>query len=132
MAAYRYQCIEERRGARRAPSNRLFTSGFTLDGKSVQGGKMRKKQRWVELDAQTFETAKEERNRKERGEKLASETPSNRTSLGAAIHEFIESKKRKSAATTKNYTHILNEFLDQTSAKFIDEITSKVIDNYIS
>jgi integrase len=128
----RYKRVEERRGVNTGTFQPPFFIRITLDDTSIQGGKLRKKQKWVELDAQTFESAKEERNRRERGEKLAAETPANRTSLGTAIHGFIESKKRKSKATVNNYTYILNEFLDQSSAKFVDEVTRKVLDSYIS
>jgi integrase len=123
-SAYRpYKRIEERRGIKTG----TFQPPFYIRPTQADG-----RQPWVKLDAGTFETAKEERDRKERGETLAAESPVNRVSIGAAIHAFVESKKRKSSATVRNYTHILNEFLDQTSAKFIDEINSRVLDEYIT
>lgn len=127
-----YTRIEERRGVKTATFQPPFYVRITIPDTTIQGGKKRRMQQWVKLDAQVFDQAKDERDRKERGETLAAESPANRTSIGAAVHEFIESKKRKSPATVRNYTHILNEFLDQTSAKFIDEINSKVLDAYIT
>ena len=123
-SSYRpYKRIEERRGVKTG----TFQPPFYIRPTQADG-----RQPWVKLDAGTFETAKEERDRKERGETLAAESPVNRVSIGAAIHAFVESKKRKSRATQQNYTTILNEFLDHISVKFIDEVTPKVIDEYIS
>jgi integrase/recombinase XerD len=118
-----YKRVEERRGVKTG----TFDGPFYIRPTNTDGS-----QPWVKLDAQSFEHAKGERDRKERGEKIAAETPSNRVNIGAAIASFIDSKKRKSRATIQNYTAILNEFLDHITIKFIDEITSKVIDEYIT
>jgi integrase len=118
-----YKRIEERRGVKTG----AFEGPFYIRPTNPNGS-----QPWVRLDAQTFEMAKSERDRKENGEAIAAETPANRISIGAAIAKFIDSKKRKSRATQQNYTAILNEFLDYISVKYIDEITPKVIDEYIS
>jgi integrase len=118
-----YKRIEERRGVKTG----AFEGPFYIRPTNPDGS-----QPWVPLDAQTFETAKDERDRKLRGEKIAADTPANRISIGAAIASFIDSKKRKSRATVQNYTAILNEFLDHITVKFIDEVTSKVLDDYIS
>jgi Phage integrase, N-terminal SAM-like domain len=63
---------------------------------------------------------------------VPTEIPATRLDIGLAIVRFIDSKKRKSPATVRNYTHILNEFLFQTSAQFVDEVTPKIIDEYIT
>jgi integrase len=118
-----YKRIEERRGIKTG----TFQGPFYIRPTNPDGS-----QPWVRLDASAFEQAKSERDRKERGETLPSETPANRIPIGAAIANFIDSKKRKSRATVQNYTAILNEFLDHSTVKFIDEITSKVFDEYIS
>jgi integrase len=118
-----YKRIEERRGVKTG----TFQGPFYIRPTNPDGS-----QPWVRLDASAFEQAKSERDRKERGETLPSETPANRMPIGAAIANFIDSKKRKSRATVQNYTAILNEFLDHITVKFIDEITSKVFDEYIS
>lgn len=123
-ASYRpYKRIEERRGVKTGG----FEGPFYIRPTNSDGS-----QPWVRLDAPTFDQAKSERDRKERGAKIAAETPANRVSIGAAIANFIDSKKRKSRATQQNYTTILNEFLDHVSVKYIDEITAKVVDEYIS
>jgi len=123
-ASYRpYKRVEERRGVKTG----AFEGPFYIRPTNPDGS-----QPWVRLDAPTFEQAKAERDRKERGEKIAAETPANRFSIGDAIAAFIDSKKRKSRATVQNYTAILNEFLDHITVKFIDEITSKVLDEYIT
>jgi integrase/recombinase XerD len=122
--AYRpYKRIEERRGVKTG----AFEGPFYIRPTYSDG-----RQPWVKLDAATFEQAKAERNRKGSGEQIAAETPGNRVAVGAAIGSFIDSKKRKSPATQQNYTAILNEFLDYLPVKFIDEITSKVLDGYIT
>lgn len=118
-----YKRIEERRGVKTG----TFHGPFYIRPTNPDGS-----QPWVRLDASAFEQAKSERDRKERGETLPSETPANRMPIGAAIANFIDSKKRKSRATVQNYTAILNEFLDHITVKFVDEITSKVFDEYIS
>ena len=118
-----YKRVEERRGVKTG----AFEGPFYIRHTNPNGS-----QSWLRLDAQTFEIAKSERDRKERGETLPSETPANRISIGAAIATYIDAKKRKAPATIQNYTATLNEFLDQVSVKFIDEITPKVMDEYIS
>jgi integrase len=63
---------------------------------------------------------------------LSAEFPANRLKLSSAVATFLDSKKRKRPATVRNYTYILNEFLNQTSATFVDQITPKIIDEYIT
>jgi integrase len=122
-ASYRpYKRIEERRGVKTGTFEGPFYIRPTRADKS---------QPWVRLDAPTFEQAKVERDRKEKGEAIPADVPGNRVLIGSAIAAFIEAKKRKARRTVLNYTSALNEFLDHVDVKYIDQITSTVMDEYV-
>jgi integrase/recombinase XerD len=89
-------------------------------------------QTWVKLDAEAFDAAKAERDKKERGEVIAAENGAGRVLIADAVANFLDVKKRKNASTIENYTFILNEFLQQTSAKYIDQVDRKVLDSYVT
>ena len=120
---WRYRRVEEGRGVKTGSLEPPFFVRPTLADGS---------QPWVELDAQTFEQAKRERDQRERGEKLAAENTEGRTAIAAAVEDYLDSKKRKNDSTVQNYTYILREFLDLVSVKFIDEVNHKVMDGYIT
>jgi len=63
---------------------------------------------------------------------IAAENGAGRVLIADAITNFLDVKKRKNASTVENYTFILNEFLQQTSAKYIDQVDRKVLDAYIT
>jgi integrase/recombinase XerD len=90
------------------------------------------RQPWVKLDAQTFDVAKTERDKRERGEIIGAENNAGRTALTDAVASFLNLKKRKNQSTVENYTFILNEFLQQTTAKFVDQVDRKVLDAYVT
>ena len=102
-----YKRIKELRGVKTG----AFEGPFFIRPTNPDGS-----QPWVKLDADTFERAKDERNRKENGEILPSETPANRISIGAAIAAFIDSKKRMTRATVQNYTATQLKYSTNTSA----------------
>jgi len=124
---WRYQRVEERRGAKTGGiAGRFYIRPTQADGK----------QPWQELQAETFDQAKIERDR---AEKLAAETTrveavnaANRTRLSQAVENFLTEKRRKNVSTIENYTYILNEFVAQADVNFVDEIDKKVMDGYIT
>jgi len=81
-----------------------------------------------------FEQAKMERDKHEKGIELAAENAEGRTTIVAAVEDYLDSKKRKNDSTVQNYTHILNEFLEQLapSIKFIDQVDRKVFSSHIT
>ncbi|HUN60731.1 MAG TPA: site-specific integrase [Candidatus Sulfotelmatobacter sp.] len=125
---WRYKAVNERPGIKTSHLNGPFYIRITTNEVGAGG---RKKQPWVELDASTFEQAKAERDQKANGQQIAAETVG-RIPLANAIANFLELKKRKTPATVANYTHILNEFAEQTDAKFVDQVDRKVLDSYVS
>ena len=122
---WRYRAIEEARGVKTSSLKPPFFIRPTLADKT---------QPWVRLDAQTFEQAKLERDKRENGAELAAENADGRTTIAAAIEDYLDSKKRKNDSTVKNYTHILNECLEQLapSIKFIDQVDRKVLNGHIT
>src|SRR6266478_148106 len=115
---WRYRRIEEARGVKTASVRGLF---------SIRPTQANGAQPWVTLDAATFDQAKLERDKKERGETLAAENGAGRMPIADAIASFLDVKKRKNASTVENYKFILNEFLQQTSAKYIDQVDRRVL-----
>lgn len=120
---WRYRRIEEGRGVK---------TGHLQGPFYIRPTRADNSQPWVKLDAEAFDAAKAERDKKERGGVIAAENGAGRVLLADAITSFLDVKKRKNASTVENYTFILNEFLQQTSAKYIDQIDRKVLDRYIT
>jgi hypothetical protein len=120
---WRYRRIQEARGVKTAS----IQGPFYIRPTQANGA-----QPWVTLDAATFDQAKLERDRKEKGESIAAENGAGRVLIADAIAKFLDLKKRKNASTVENYTFILNEFLQQTSVKYIDQIDRKVLDSYVT
>ncbi len=120
---WRYRRIQEARGVKTASIQGPFYIRPTRADNS---------QPWVKLDAEAFDAAKTERDKKERGETIAAENGAGRVLIADAITNFLDVKKRKNASTVENYTFILNEFLQQTSAKYIDQVDRKVLDAYVT
>jgi integrase len=120
---WRYQRVQEARGAKTGRLQGPFYIRPTRADNS---------QPWVKLDSEVFDAAKAERDKKERGESLAAENGAGRALIADAIASFLDLKKRRNASTVENYTFILNEFLHQTSAKYIDQIDRKVLDSYVT
>jgi integrase len=88
----------------------------------------------VSLDAETFDQAKTERDKKEKGAALAAENNAGRSLISDAVSKFMDQKRRKkSASTAGNYEFILNEFQGQMPAaiKFIDQVNGDVLDGYM-
>jgi integrase len=110
----------------------------------VQGRKMghlegpfylRRNGGWFRLSGTSFADAQTERNDIEGGKvEVAAD---GRVSLKTAVAQFLEMKKRKNESTVENYTYILNEFLEKSSAKFVDEFKDqkngrRLFDEFIS
>jgi integrase len=93
-------------------------------------------QNWKPLTAESFDQAKIERDRLERTlaetAKTAKVEAANRTLLADAIETFLDEKRRKNASTVQNYTYILTEFMEQAGVRFVDEVTRRVLDGYIT
>ncbi len=121
---WRYRRIQEARGVKTAS----IQGPFHIRPTQADGS-----QPWVTLDAATFDQAKLERDKKERGESLAAENGAGRTLISEAVAKFLDQKRRKTSATVSNYEFILNEFLGQlpTSIKFIDQVNADVLDGYV-
>lgn len=120
---WRYRRIQEARGVKTAS----IRGPFYIRPTQANGA-----QPWVALDAPTFDQAKLERDKKARGQFLPAENDAGRVLIADAIASFLDLKKRKNASTVENYTFILNEFLQQTSAKYIDQVDHKVLDAHVS
>ena len=120
---WRYQRVQEARGAK---TGRLQGPFYIRPTRADDS------QPWVKLDAEAFDAAKAERDKKERGETIAAENGAGRVLIADAITNFLDVKKRKNASTVENYTFILNEFLQQTGAKYIDQVNRKVLDAYVT
>ena len=120
---WRYQRVVERPGVKTG----ALRGPFYIRPTQTNGA-----QPWLSLDAESFDLAKTERDKKQRGEQLAAENLAKRVLIADAVASFLDLKKRKNPSTVENYTHILNEFLTQTSAKFIDQVDRKVLDGYVS
>jgi integrase len=120
---WRYQRVVEGRGVKTGALRGSFYIRPTLADRS---------QPWVKLDADAFEAAKAERDKKERGERIAAENTAGRTLIADAVTAFLDLKKRKNASTLENYSYILNEFLEQTTAKFIDQVDRRIMDGYVT
>jgi integrase len=118
---WRYQRIEEKRGVKTSSRKAPFY--------------IRRKGNWHTLSAQTFADAQAERDEIEGGKNTV--LGGDRTTLKTAVSQFLEMKKRKNESTVQNYTYILNEFLEKTSAKFVDEFNDqkngrRIFDDFIS
>ena len=120
---WRYRRVQETRGVKTGS----VQGPFYIRPTQANGA-----QPWVPLDAETFDAAKLERDKREKGEVLAAENNGNRIPLQVAVSNFLDLKKRKNASTIENYTFILNEFLEQTTAKFVDQVDQKVLDAHIT
>jgi integrase len=120
---WRYRRVEEGRGVKTGHLQGPFYIRPTRSDNS---------QPWVKLDSEVFDAAKAERDKKERGESLAAENGAGRVLVAEAVSNFLEVKKRKNASTVENYKFILNEFLQQTSARYIDQVDRKVLDAYVT
>jgi integrase/recombinase XerD len=120
---WRYRRIQEARGVKTASIHGPFYIRPTQSNGA---------QPWVALDAATFDQAKLERDKKARGQSLLAENGAGRVLIADAIASFLELKKRKNQSTVENYTFILNEFLQQTSAKYIDQVDRRVLDAYVT
>src|SRR5712692_2713607 len=120
---WRYQRVQEARGAKTGRLQGPFYIRPTRADNS---------QPWVKLDAEAFDAAKLERDKKERGEVLAAENSAKRVLIADAVTNFLDVKKRKNASTVENYRFILNEFLQQTSVKYIDQVDRKALDAYVT
>jgi hypothetical protein len=57
-------------------------------------------------------------------------TNAKRTPLKLAIEKFLDLKRDKAAQTLAQYTLVLNQFREQAGIRFIDEVTSDVLDSY--
>jgi integrase len=122
---WRYRRVEEKRGGKTGH----LTGPFYIRPTQGNGS-----QPWVPLDAETFDQAKIERDKRERGIELAAENTSGRTLISEAVEKFLDQKRRKkSEATAANYEFILNEFLDRLPPhiKFIDQINADVLDRHM-
>jgi len=118
---WRYQRIEEKRGVKTSSRKAPFY--------------IRRNGNWHTLSAQTFTDAQVERDEIENGKNAI--LGSDRVTLKSAVAQFLEMKKRKNESTVQNYTYILNEFLEKTSAKFVDEFNDqkngrRIFDEFIS
>ena len=118
---WRYQRIEEKRGVKTSSRKAPFY--------------IRRNGNWHTLSAQTFADAQAERDEIENGKNAI--LGSDRVTLKSAVAQFLEMKKRKNESTVQNYTYILNEFLEKTSAKFVDEFNDqkngrRIFDEFIS
>lgn len=116
-----YVAVEEKRGVK--------TSGLAAPFYVRRNGG------WHRLSAQAFADAQGERDQIENGKSAA--LTSDRITLKTAVDQFLEMKKRKNESTVQNYTYILNEFLEKTSAKFVDEFNDqkngrRLFDEFIS
>jgi len=122
---WRYRRVEEGRGVKTGH----LQGPFHIRPTQADGS-----QPWITLDAATFEQAKLERDKRENGVELAAENVEGRTTIAAAIEDYLDSKKRKNDSTVQNYTHILNEFLEQLapSMKFVDQVDRKVLSSHIT
>ena len=122
---WRYRRVEEGRGVKTGH----LQGPFHIRPTQVDGS-----QPWITLDAATFEQAKLERDKREKGIELAAENAEGRTTIAAVIEDYLDSKKRKNDSTVQNYTHILNEFGEQlaSSVKFIDQVDRKVLNSHIT
>jgi hypothetical protein len=92
---WRYQRIQETRGVKTAS----VQEPFYIRPTQANGA-----QPWVTLDAATFDQAKLERDKKERGESLPAENGAGRVLIADAITNFLDVKKRKNASLVENYT----------------------------
>ena len=122
---WRYKRVEEKRGGKTGH----LTGPFYIRPTRQDGS-----QPWVALDSETFDQAKAERNKKERGAELAAENNGNRTLITSAVEKFLDQKQRKkSASTYANYEFILNEFLQQlpSGIRFVDQIDGDVLDSHM-
>ncbi len=122
---WRYRRVEEGRGVKTGHLEGPFHIRPTQPNGS---------QPWVTLDATTFEDAKRERDRKEKGAVLAAENSAGRTLISDAVSKFLDQKRRKKTeATASAYEFILTEFQQQlpSSIKFIDQVDGDVLDGHM-
>lgn len=114
-----YERVQEGRGHKKSASGPFYLRGASVD-----------KPGWPKLDSDNFEDAQAERTKIENGE--VESNPEGRVLLADAIASFLELKKRKNLSTVENYTFILNEFREQTTAKFVEQIDRKILDKYVT
>jgi hypothetical protein len=98
------------------------------------------KRSWIELKARSFAEAKTEipsleaaLEAQKKGLAVAEAdniTNAKRTPLKLAIEKFLDLKCDKAAKTLAQYTLVLNQFKEQAGIRFIDEVTSDVLDSY--
>jgi integrase len=98
------------------------------------------KRSWIELKARSFAEAKTEipgleaaLEAQKKGLTVAEAddiTNAKRTPLKLAIEKFLDLKRDKAAKTLAQYTLVLNQFKEQAGIRFIDEVTSDVLDSY--
>jgi integrase len=119
-AGWRYQGVEEGRGKKTGDLQGPFY--------------IRRMGQWHRLSAQVFPDAQSERDQIEGAKAVPTD---GRVFLKIAVAQFLEMKKRKNESTVENYTYILNEFLEKSSAKFVDEFNDpkngrRLFDEFIS
>jgi integrase/recombinase XerD len=122
--------VQEARGVRTAGLSGPFYIRITTNEAGADG---RNKQPFVKLDAETFEQAKAERERRKKGEVVAAENNAGRTPIAGAVVKFMDDKRRKTPATVSNYEFILTEFQSQlpTAIEFIDQVDRTVLNGYV-
>ena len=98
------------------------------------------KRSWVELKATSFTEAKAEvpgieaaLEAQRKGltvQEAEAISNSKRTPLKLAIEKFLDLKRDKTARTLAQYTLVLNQFGEQAGVRFVDQVTSEVLDGY--
>jgi integrase len=99
------------------------------------------RQVWRPLAAQTFAEAKAEASRfyaglkaEEQGIAVPEIEDANRTTLAHAVQDYLEHKEHEKGLrprSIKAYRTALNEFADNVGARYMDEITERVLRNYL-
>ena len=114
---WRFIRVEEGPGKRTGQLEGPFLIRPTLADKS---------QPWVKLDATTFDAAKTERDKRERGEVLVAEDNAGRVLITDAVNHYLQEKTDagRNESTIKVYTTDLNEFVKMLPAgvRFIDQL----------
>jgi len=123
--------IEEGRGLRTSDLKPPFSIRPVIDGKQV----------WHPLTAQSFTEAKAEAiafytklAAHERGAAIQEIDDANRTSLHAAVEDYLSHKEHEAGrrpGSIKAYRTALNEFAEKAGVRYIDEVTERVLGRYL-
>ncbi len=125
---WRYEAIDEGVGKRTGHLTPPFFARVTVNGK----------QQWHKLDGETFAAAKEQAERaahvliaERRGLTVAeAECIGNRIPLKAAVEHYLELKAGKARKTLSQYRLTLEQFVEASGVRFIDEVSIGILRKY--